>query len=905
MPWKIYGGKYMKKINKITLKELLDSTDLLMHLSDILYFCDDVETINEFVNSTRKNSDLNYKEIKDFLIKHENKINKQKLLLLIVKNYSDNIQLIDSILKDNTYKSKSNNSETLELIIQKQKQEQNLNIAKKIGKGMDESFAFYFYNTDTNRYDINIIDSKELIDGIKINSSANLKRFKEINQDFMESDKTETVGIEYLLQSIVLTDFNNIFPNEQIGDNMRTLLLENQILKNNVKTRKEIENLKKQNYDEYENLIENNKFHDILSDMKNLLEKYIKYVDIDKLLAISAYRFEESLENEFISIENAPAIKEILNTIIKHTKNNKTLTLSLQDRKNSYDLKNIEYSLTDIINCINRFTDDSYIKKSQIEEYKNKINSEELTLFDLDPQYVKICFSPSELENIAKLNSQNLQYVSTILQWNKDKILNNIKFQKNCPVELLKDFMTKKIIYPNDIISLYKDNIIDIEYIKNLKEYSNFSNEISASELISLYDNYNKNKSEENNLINYTRYLDLYKEILLNDNPKETEKYSLNFMEQMIENYDKRHIDTHINQLEEFYKQGLLTLNTIIEWNDPSVIETFLTDLYKENIIQLNDVKKFVKNGNLPFEYIKQLVWEENINYEERLKLLEEGWIPEEEIFELYSKALIREDDLLKLSQKSIISKQKTLDIINNTQLQDLEKYSNIVLVIGDKLQKIKRDDSLYFNEEKNTSSKSSKPKLMIDPNERESLFSLLKAGKPNKVEISETSPFYNYEFYIIPDESGKVNLNSVIIAERIYEEKEEHIKNPNTTIKYATDNATYFFKYKDLMVLSNYLKKDDAIKETKNIIFKANHTLANDKRNGHWAASVIYGVAKTMLSSDLKEYSKDNQRKIIVEKLSKVYTYDELEKILDKGSSIDSGDSICEIIDYDGSDSR
>lgn len=54
MPWKIYGGKYMKKINKITLKELLDSTDLLMHLSDILYFCDDVETINEFVNSTRK-----------------------------------------------------------------------------------------------------------------------------------------------------------------------------------------------------------------------------------------------------------------------------------------------------------------------------------------------------------------------------------------------------------------------------------------------------------------------------------------------------------------------------------------------------------------------------------------------------------------------------------------------------------------------------------------------------------------------------------------------------------------------------------------------------------------------------------------------------------------------------------
>lgn len=687
---------------------------------------------------------------------------------------------------------------------------------------------------------------------------------------------------------------------------MRTLILENQVIKNNIKTRTELETLKNENYDEYENLIEKTQFHNILSDMKNLLRKYIKYVNIDNLLAISAYRFEESLENDLIPYERANDVKIILNKLIRHIKNNTVFHFSLQDRKdNSYDLKDIEYSVSDIKNFINRFTDDSYIKKSQIEEYKNKIDSEEITLFDLDPQYVKICFSSSELEKVAKLNSQNLQYVSTILQWNKDKILDAIKFQKNCTVELLKDFMTQKIICPNDIISLYKDNIIDIEYIKNLKEYSNFSNEISTSELISLYDNYNKNKSQENNSTNYTRYLNLYKEILLNDNPKETEKYSLKLMEQMVENYDKNHIDTHITQLEEFYKQGLLTLNTIIEWNDSSVIETFLTDLYKENIIQLNDVKKFVKNGNLPFEYIKQLVWEENINYEERLKLLEEGWIPEEEIFELYSKALIREDDLLKLSQKSIISKQKTLDIINNTQLQDLEEHSHLVLVIGNELQKIKSDDSLYFNEEKNTSSKSSKTKLMIDPNEREALFSLLKAGKPNKVEISETSPFYNYEFYIIPDESGKVNLNSVVIAERIYEEKEENIKNLNKTIKYATDNATYFFKYKDLMVLSNYLKKDDAIKETKNIIFKANHTLATDKRNGHWAASVIYGIAKTMLSSDLKEYSKDNQRKIIVEKLSKVYTYDELGKILDKGSSIDSGDSIGEIIDYDDSESR
>ena len=101
-------------------------------------------------------------------------------------------------------------------------------------------------------------------------------------------------------------------------------------------------------------------------------------------------------------------------------------------------------------------------------------------------------------------------------------------------------------------------------------------------------------------------------------------------------------------------------------------------------------------------------------------------------------------------------------------------------------------------------------------------------------------------------------------------------------------------------MVLSNYLKKDEAVKEKKDIIFKANHTIATDEKNGHWAASVIYGIAKTMLSSDLKEYSKENQRRKVVEKLSRVYGHDQLMKILDKGTEIDSGEYIGEIVETD-----
>ena len=392
----------------------------------------------------------------------------------------------------------------------------------------------------------------------------------------------------------------------------------------------------------------------------------------------------------------------------------------------------------------------------------------------------------------------------------------------------------------------------------------------------------------------------------MNDHTEELETIANDLMIEIIEQYDQNKQEEYLQQLKEFYKEGLLTIDVIVEWNNQEVVEKLVIDLYKGQEVRLEELKGWIKDKKIPFECIKELIWEKDISYEERMKVVGEGWIPEEEIFDLYKKTLIRDKDLLELADKSIIDRSKAEDIINGTNLEDLEKNSKIVLRVNDTIQKIKRDESIYVTEKEReeNSFKNKKPKLIIDPNERKEFFKLLGAGIPDEVEIAKTSPFYNYEFYVIPDETGKIDKNSVVIAERIYEEKEEHIKNDegrkDKELRFATDNATYFFKYKDLMVLSNYLKKDEAVKEKKDIIFKANHTIATDKKNGHWAASVIYGIAKTMLSSDLKEYSKENQRRIVVEKLSKVYDYDQLMKILDKGEEIDSGEYIGEIVEAD-----
>lgn len=903
----------MSKVNKMRLKEILDKTDLIMHIDDIVYFCEDIDTIKEFIDLNKKR-ELDSKGIKDFLLKHEDRINKERLLLVIVRNYQDNIKVIKDILEDKDHRLMNKlalsddkmieelKSEMLELQLELYKEQKYLAKAKKLGHGIKEAITIYFFNKKENQYDIKVIDSKEIIDGVYLKNTKNLKRFKEIDEDFRKEDDEKNVGIEYVLQSIALTDFREIFPDEQFGDSMRMLLLENSILKENIKTREELEEMKSRDYREYDDLLENTKFIKLLPDMKKLLEKYIKYVDIDRLLTISAYRFEEGLENGVIDPKSVDAVKAILNTIVEHVKENRK---NLQSEKNnSYEREEIDYSVKDIKECIKRFTSHSYLTKSEIEENKEKINSGKANLFEIDSECVDIIFSTNELEEIAGLSDENLQYVATKLQWKKDKIIEAIRNKNNCTTELLQDFITQETIFSNDIIQLYMDRIIDLEQIRELKDSVNLSKSIDSYELIQYYKNSMEGESKEKSKQDYDRYLELYREILINDKSEDIEIYANELMEQMIEYYDQEHKQKHIEQLKEYYQQGLLTLNAILEWNDEEVIKKVITDLYKERVINLKNIKQFIKNGKIPFGYIKQLVWAEDIDYEGRLKVLEEGWVPEEEIFKLFSNTLIREEDLLKLSKESIIDRKRAEDIINNTQLKDLEQHSSIILEVDDRLQKIKRDESLYSNEKErgHNTTEYKTPKLMIDPNEREELFNLLGAGKPDRVRITETSPFYNYEFYVIPDESGKISRNSVVIAERIYEEKEENMNRQegkkDKEIKFAINNATYFFKYKDLMVLSNYLKKDEAVKEKKNIIFKANHTIATDEKNGHWAASVIYGIAKTMLSSDLKEYSKENQRKIVIEKLSQVYSFDELMKILDKGAEIDSGEHLCEIID-------
>lgn len=340
--------------------------------------------------------------------------------------------------------------------------------------------------------------------------------------------------------------------------------------------------------------------------------------------------------------------------------------------------------------------------------------------------------------------------------------------------------------------------------------------------------------------------------------------------------------------IKDYFEDGLLTLITVAEWTD----ENFINELYNKGLISLEDTEMLVKEQKLPLEYLSkkyiELINDEEMEYNNRLKLIRSGYVSQADILDLYKRNLLFESDLIKLAEDEFVEYKEMQRIINSRTMEELEKNSAIRLIGINSLTKKNNEIYAYSsgNSEQNQETKQT-GKFIIDPNERERFLRLLRAYKAN-TDLEADSPFYNYEFYVIPDESGTIGLNSVVIAERYFEDK-------NTEIKFATDNATYFFKYKDLMVLSN-LKKSEMTKERKDIVFTANHVIANEKRDGSWAKSVLSSLVKTMLSCDLKEYNKKNQQIIIRQKLKDIYTTQELNDILEMAAEIDSGAYIGEI---------
>lgn len=881
----------MSKVSKMTLKDILDQIDLIMRENDIIYFCDDIKVIQEYMQKFRHQSQK-IEETKQFFMQHSDSIDKEKLILLVAKNYQDNLEIIKqrmNLLKGMLKKEEAEIQEFSNLYRQTEIQTASLIKVLKLGRGIETILTFYYYDENEKRNKVDVADSREVIDGKRINRAKSLRRFDEVDLYF-RSGGNEELGIEYILQSILLTDLYRVFPTEAFGNDIRTMILENAVIKRGVKTASELQALKTlETYEEYAELIDNISFEGLLPDIKEVLREYCTYIDIDKLLLISAYRFQEGLENGYIPLKAQIGAKEILRGILDNLPHNAKLDCELQDKKDgSYEMQPVQYSIQDIQKCIGRFNKTRYITSQEIEEYRRQVQSQEINLSEMETGCVDVVFSTQELEELSKLNEANFIYVSEKCDWKSEKIKEQLQQRGECSTSLLQILLNAGRLEIEQAITLYESSIVSLESLVSMKEKLVSSEETVFQKMDEYYRKLQQEPDNEEIKNSYNKYIHLYQEIFAKGTPEEKENNSNQLMERMVENYED---EEYVQAIKEYYRNGLLTLNTIAEWNN----EDLITDLYQANLITLQDIQALVKSQKISVEYLNNIyasfIYRDDIDYNERLRYIQTGFVKKEDIIDLYHRNLLFETDLQALASRGLISSKEVQRIIDNRTKQDLEKNASIRLTGLNTL--TKRNNEIYSTEDYASSGMPrTKPTCIIDPNIREEFIYMLGACRAD-TDLEESSPFYHYEFYVIPDESGEIGLNSVVIAERYFEDKV-------TEERFATQNATYFFKYKDLMVLGN-LKKSEMTKEREGIVFTASHTIANEKRKGYWASSVMNSLAKTMLSCSLEEYSKQNQKIIIRQKLKTIYPEDELRDILEKAIEIDSGEHICEIIEPEG----
>jgi len=687
-----------------------------------------------------------------------------------------------------------------------------------------------------------------------------------------------------------------MYDKPELGELVRVIVIDNVVLREKKITVEKLEEIK--STEVYDELVDSIVFSKYVMELKNVLEKTILHFDMKKLLIISAYRFNEALENNFFREEDVLYVKEILQkieellptmnyeiecTLEERYKNKELEEEELNEENNKFIEKEVKYSVKDLKKCVSKFVGDTYLTEEKISQYKQKINTGEMKLSKLSEEYVALIFSSDELEKLSEKSEENLIYVYRMNNWTTRKILDKIIEKKFLSEELLKALIEDKKIDDNQIVESYNMGIISIESIAKIKNDIDLKQSINFQTLHTHYKDLKSNLEDETIKNKYEKYLELFKEVYINGKTEEEKNEVSDFVfEDIVVQHQEG--EEYYDLIKEYYKSKIITFNTLKQW----VVEPLATELFKENLIDPKKIKEF----NFSNSYYTTLINNNELEYDIKLELMKQGYIAQDEILNLYLNNKLFEKDLLDLVNLGFVSDSRAQRIINKRTLEELEKTASIKLNVSEDL--TKKGNNIYFDGETGdgtTYIPKSNNNMIIDPNKREELIKKL-GFYIAKTNLSVESPFYNYQFYIRPDKTGKIGPDSIVIAERYYENK-------NTEEDFSVNNATYFFKYKDLMVLGS-LKKSEMTKNRADIVFTSNHVLSKDDKKGTWAKSIVRNMVKTSFSSSLKEYNSWQQAMIIRERLMEFLTEDngdrkmatkKLYEILHLAKEIDDGE--------------
>lgn len=887
----------MSKIDKMPLKEIVKGMSVILNQRDIGYFFDDQIIIEELENLYIAGDS---RTLVEKLYEYENKLDKEKFIFSLYLNFKTNLEKITcriNQIKINIIPQ--NIGEYDRLLKEEELHIKSMKRISELGKYTD------VYNVEyvaQGFEEVEIISSKEIFCKQRFSDKKKLERWNEIDNELgLNGD-----GSEFILQFLLLTDLGVLFPDKKIGYIIRLEILDNALVSSGKYTFEELEQIRKEDYLKYEEIVQKTQPSEFLNEFREKIIKHIRFIDIDELLLLAGYRIEEFLENYVINENDVEVGINVIKYIKEKVADRRIKINAKIEDKDTMDEKQIKYSYSDLEECTKRFINGSYIKKIDILKIRQKVLTGDTSLEDIDgTMFNFLNLTKIELEDIMQYSLINFIYGVHILNLSESTIVDKlICFPNLISLELINYLYDEKNIGIAAIIKLYNEKLIDPEFFKEFSEENDISSEISIQKIQEIYLRIKENKeSKEDEIIELDTIIEFYKTLNLEGKSEdEIEEESNDIMYQLAENFEEEDILF-------YYEKGLITLQTVAEWGGESIIEK----LYDERKITFEDLD----NSNIPIQIKKSILGRsiiENVEEYEIDKLLEyiyKGYLSEENIIRIYELAILNETYAEEMLNRGVISvptylritsiKKEILEKQAETKISEVismdvrsfslnlvedemeESNISIECIPGSKKENREKVQDDY-NNNYNVSTRTYE--TLIDPNIRWEFLKALRCKLPKDKDLvndDPNNPFHNYEFFVIEGKDDKdIEKDSIVIGERFFKDKEKEGD-------FATSNATYVWQYKDYLVARRILKNEKEInkravlKETEGVVYVANH------RPGSWAVSLLYKIAQAKAGESFEKYKgTDKGATKVIEQLEKLYTPEELNRILDLAKIID-----------------
>ena len=292
-------------------------------------------------------------------------------------------------------------NEYLKISLDKEQQTQNLNEALSIGRGTEAVFPLFYYDTKTKKYNLEVIDSRTEIDGKKVRDNSKRRKFEKVDKELKELGFK---GMEKVLQAVLLTDLYSLLPSKKFGICLREKILTDEFIRQKLVDNDKLFKSGKVDMKEYLRACEEFNFEDALPYIKSQLKEYIDYIDLDRLFLISLYRLEAGLDTKIISANSQAGIELLMEVIYKNIPRDLSFSYLLENAvQRNGELRKIEYSASDAQKCLKRFAlNGKYLSKEEVKEYREGFFKGELSLYDIESDFIPSIFNSEELEKLIE-----------------------------------------------------------------------------------------------------------------------------------------------------------------------------------------------------------------------------------------------------------------------------------------------------------------------------------------------------------------------------------------------------------------------------------------------------------------------------------------------------------------------